>query len=136
MSKVSNVIRATLLASAFGLALTALPASAQQIDGTGDAAESVVVHPPGIVYESHPLELPGTASLSRPVSSDGLDLRTHAGAQAFRMRVTETVRGVCDQLREADPVKELPMEQHCFANGESNAMVRADAAIRDARWNG
>ncbi len=136
MSKVLVFARTTLLASAFGFALSTLPASAQQIDSTGDAAtaEMVTVTPPNIVYERHTIDLPGDVSMSQDVSSDGIDLSTHAGAQAFRMRVSDTARDVCNALRDADSLKQQPME-HCLANAESDAMVRADAAIRDARTN-
>ncbi len=129
--------RLSLLATAFGAALVVLPASAQdvgRIGGTTDQAESVTVTAPEFRFERNTMGLPGKLNLRREVSYRDLDLRTQAGASELRARVRDTVNEICDQMRDAYPLKQQPLE-HCFANAYSAAMVRADAAIHDARWS-
>jgi len=133
MSNVLKPIRLSLLGAAFGAALFALPASAQDSGGTYDTnAESVIVVAPQFHAERNTMGLPGKLTLRREVSYSDLDLRTHDGARELRARVSDTARAICDQLHDAYPLKEQPLE-HCFTNAYNAAMVKTDAAIRDAR---
>jgi len=136
MSRSLNPLRLTLLAGALGVALAALPASAQDYgrtdNDTSASTELVIVTAPEFRFERNTMGLPGKLSLRREVSYSDLDLRTHDGARELRARVSDTVREICDQLRDTYPLKQQPLE-HCFTNAYSAAMVKADAAIRDAR---
>ena len=136
MSRSLTSFRFTLLAGAFGVALAALPAAAQDYgrydNDSSASSESVIVTAPEFRFERNTMGLPGKLSLRREVSYSDLDLRTHDGARELRARVSDTVREICDQLRDAYPLKQQPLE-HCFTNAYSTAMVKADAAIRDAR---
>ncbi len=130
------LFRSTLLASAFGAALVALPAAAQdygRVDEPAAAApESVIVTAPEFHAERNTMGLPGKLTLRRVVSYRDLDLRTHEGARELRARVRDTVSEVCDQLRDAYPLREQPTE-HCFTTAYDAAMLKTDEAIRDAR---
>jgi UrcA family protein len=128
--------RLSLLATAFGATLVVLPASAQDYgrydNDTMAPNESVTVTAPQFRFERNTMGLPGKLTLRREVSYRDLDLRSHDGARALKTRVSDTVREICDQLRDAYPLKQQPME-HCFTNAYRDAMLKADAAIRDAR---
>ena len=135
MTRSLNAFRLMLLAGAVGTALVTLPASAQdygRVDDTTAASESVIVTAPEFRAERATPGLPGKLTLRREVSYSDLDLRTRDGARELRARVRDTVNEVCDQLHDAYPLKEQPME-HCFTNAYNAAMVRTDEAIRDAR---
>jgi len=138
MSRSLIPFRLSLLATALGAALVVLPASAQDYgrdNDTTDATESVIVTAPDFHAERDTMGLPGKLTLRREVSYRDLDLRTHDGARELKARVADTVRAICDQLHDAYPFKEQPME-HCFTNAYRDAMVKAEAAIRDVRSNG
>ncbi|HEY1710393.1 MAG TPA: UrcA family protein [Rhizomicrobium sp.] len=132
--------RTTLLAGAVGLFLAA-PATAQDYGyGYRQAAyesrpESVTVYAPHFRAEtSRPLETPDKILLSQKIDMDDLDLRTRRGARELRHRVRETAHAVCEQLYAAYPHPELP-GTHCYRDTVRTAMIRADHAIQNARYD-
>jgi UrcA family protein len=131
--------KSTLLAGAIGLLLAA-PASAQEGYGYRDAAyqrepESVTVYAPHFRTESsRPLDAPDKITLSQKIDIDDLDLRTRRGARELRHRVRETAQQVCEQLYSAYPHPELP-GTHCYRDTVRTAMIRADHAIQNARYD-
>ena len=53
------------------------------------------------------------------------------------MRLRDAVwRAICDRLRDAYPFRQQPCETKCFEGAYRDGVVRADAAIRDARLGG
>ena len=130
-SRFLKPLRLALLASTLS-ALWIMPSVAQTDDNYAGSTESVIVTAPDIHTERDNLNLPGKLTLRREVSYSDLDLRTHDGARELRHRVNVAVHEVCDQLRDAYPVKEQPME-HCVANGYRDAMLNVDKAITSAR---
>jgi UrcA family protein len=131
-SRFLSPIRMTLLATTMS-ALWIVPAVAQADDDAGaGSTESVIVTAPDFQTERNTLGLPGKMTLRREVSYSDLDLRTHDGARELRHRANVALREVCDQLRDAYPVKEQPME-HCYTNGYKQAMLNVDKAIDSAR---
>jgi UrcA family protein len=123
-------LRMALLATTLS-ALWIVPSVAQD-DGDYTSTESVIVTAPDFHAERNNLGLPGKMTLRREVSYSDLDLRTHDGARALRQRADVALHEVCDQLRDAYPVKEQPME-HCYTNGYKQTMLNVDKAINDAR---
>jgi len=123
-------LRLTLLATALG-ALSIVPSLAQD-DGEDMSTESVIVTAPDFHAERDTLGLPGKLTLRREVAYSDLDLRTHDGARELRHRADVALHEVCDQLRDAYPVKQQPLE-HCYANGYRQTMLNVDKAINDAR---
>ncbi|HXC54836.1 MAG TPA: UrcA family protein [Rhizomicrobium sp.] len=133
-------IRLALLASALGMVLAAPSALAQDVGRYGDTtynnnstSESVTVTAPNITRERDLPGLPGKMTLSQEVSYHDLDLTTRDGDRALRERVRDTARDVCNQLREQYPLHEQPLATKCYEGALKDAMLRADAAIRDAR---
>jgi len=130
--------RLALLASAAGFLFTASGAIAQESGSydqaaySNDSRETIEVIAPDIRAE-RTNGIPGKVSLSRPVPYDDLDLATRDGARELRARVRDTARQICSDLREAYPVHEQPLATKCYEGALKTAMVRADAAIRDAR---
>jgi UrcA family protein len=121
-----------LLAGAFGVALAASSASAQEYAGP----ESVQVNGQRFHAEggrvNSPLE---KISLSGVVRYDDLDLRTSAGAGELKWRIRDAARDICAHLAVAYPVYEAPLTS-CYKTAIEDAAVRANAAIRDAREYG
>jgi UrcA family protein len=124
-------LRLALLATTLS-ALWIVPSVAQDDQDTTGSSESVIVTAPDFHAERNTLGLPGKLTLRREVSYSDLDLRTHEGARELRHRVNTAMHEVCDQLRDAYPVKEQPME-HCYTNGYHDAMLNAEKAIDEAR---
>jgi len=126
----------SLLAAAAGLALAASPAMAQGYaygaPAYGPTEEVIVTAPPILRGEGGNLDVPGRASMSIPVRYDDLDLATGSGARALRHRVRLAARDVCAQLAAAYPVHQLNGTS-CIRDAMNNGLVRADAAIHDAR---
>jgi UrcA family protein len=121
----------------------ALQANAQDIDRDSrpvvvdTTTEEVIVQAPYFRAERGTVfGLPGKVSLSRTVSYSDLDLTSYEGAHELKARVADMARQVCDELRDAYPVRQQPGETKCFEGAYRNAMIRADAAIRDARYGG
>ena len=141
MSKFLKPLRLALLAGAVDAICAASSASAQDYGRTDEQAatgpaEQVIVISPIYRAERHTLGLPGTVSLSREVSYSDLDLTTRDGARALRARVRDMARDVCDELRDADPVREQPGATKCYEGAYKNGMLRVGDAIRDARHGG
>jgi len=123
------------------MALSASAAAAQDSSNYNAAAytapdtEEVIVTAPDIRVEHNPVfGLPGKASLTRRVSFSDLDLSDPQGARELRARVRETARDICDTLRDAYPLRQQPGTS-CYRDALKDAMPRADAAIRDARYD-
>jgi UrcA family protein len=133
-------VRSALLASAFGIALAASPAIAQ--DGRyRDAAyqpsssEEIQVIAPRYRASEDGQRLNGPiekVSLSATVRYDDLNLRSRSGRRALLMRVRDTAQDVCMQLGQAYPVYEQNGTS-CYKTALQNATLRANAAIYDAR---
>jgi UrcA family protein len=117
-----------LLAGALGLALAASSAQAQ------DSQEQIQVTAPHY-HSSDSQRLNGPLekiSLSAKVRYDDLNLRTRSGARELRLRVRDEAQDVCMQLGENYPVREAPGTS-CYKDALDDAMMRADAAIRESR---
>ncbi len=120
--------RSALLAGIFGVALAATSASAQ------DYNEQIEVTAPHFRTDNTQ-RLNGTlqkVSYSNIVHYDDLNLRTRSGARELRLRVRDEAQDVCTRLEEAYPVREM-QGTSCYKDALDNALLRADAAIRDAR---
>jgi len=137
---VHSLLKPVLLASALG-ALMMVPAAQAQDDGRyNDAAysndtESVTVYAPHFhVDRSTPLGAPDRVSLSRAVPYNDLDLRSPSDAHELRVRVATAAREICDQLQDATQTQEA-RDTSCYRTARDNAILRANAVIRDARNN-
>jgi UrcA family protein len=132
------MLKSTLLAAAaFGLALTALPATAQDYDNdtsyNNGPNEQIEVIAPRFQYERTPLGAPpGKLSLSETVHYGDLDLTTREGAHELRVRIRETAQEICTRLADDYPVKQAP-GTNCYKSALDTAMARADTAIVNAR---
>jgi UrcA family protein len=124
------------LAAMAGAAIVAASAaSAQDYDrGRDSTTETIKVYAPHhFTVERRPGNGPvQKISLSRTVRFDDLDLRTGSGARELRARVSEAASAVCSQLADISRIPEQPGTS-CFKEAKQDALVRADAAIRDAR---
>src|SRR5690242_9171144 len=129
-----------LAAIAGALFLSVSAAAAQEsnynaIAYTAPDTEEVIVTAPDIRVERNPvLGLPGKATLTRRVSYSDLDLTDPRGARELRARVRESARDICDTLRDAYPLRQQPGTS-CYRDALKDAMPRADAAIRSARYD-
>jgi UrcA family protein len=95
--------------------------------------ESVTVTAPRFHADATQLNGPlERVSLSGVVRYDGLNLQTREGARELRWRVREQARAVCRNLAEAYEVYQMNGTS-CYKYALENALVKADAAIRDAR---
>jgi UrcA family protein len=132
---------ALLAASVLGLSL-ASAASAQTYGPYGPGygppvatvpSDQVIVIAPRYRVDHHSLNTPvENVSLSQPVRSDDLDLRTARGAHELRRRIHFVARSVCGQLIDMYPVG-VDSDATCYRNAVAEAMPRADAAIQTAR---
>ena len=127
------------LAGAAAFFAAASGASAQGGDRDGRVVnavgpyEEVYVYAPRVYVErTSPLGPIEKISLTRPVRYDDLNLRTVRGADELRMRVRTTALDICDQLAVEYPVPQLSGTS-CYRSASSEALRRANAAIRDAR---
>ncbi len=137
---VTSIRLLALAAGAAGALLAGSAAIAQDTDNYNQAAynheatEQVIVVAPTIREDrSNAFGVLNRVSMSRPVSYHDLDLTTRDGARELRERVRDTARDICQQLAEEYPVKQQPGETKCYEGALKNAMLRADAAIRQAR---
>jgi UrcA family protein len=123
-----------LAAIAGALVLGASAAAAQDYDRDRDTTETIRVYAPRhFAVERRPMNGPvQKISLSRSVRYDDLDLRTRTGAHELRMRVNAAAADVCSQLADISRIPEQPGTS-CFTAAKQDALLRADAAIRDAR---
>ena len=102
---------------------------------TASSTEEVIVTAPDIRVERNPVfGLPGKATLSRRVAYNDLDLTDPQSARELRARVRESAREICDTLRDAYPLRQQPGTS-CYHDALKDAMPRADAAIRSARYD-
>jgi len=132
-----SMFKTALLAGAAGLMLSVSGAQAQDY-GYSQVAyepESVIVQAPRYRVERYGLNAPSKISLSQLVPYDDLDLRTRDGAQELRFRVGEAAREICTQLVVSTQIPQLP-GTHCYRDAYQAGLVRAQAAIRDARSYG
>lgn len=139
--------RGLLFSMAFGLAASATPVAAQdystyrtpQSQYRDDTEEVVVVAPP-YRQEYGPTGAPiVTASLSRPVRFDDLDLRSRWGVRALHSRIQRTAQALCSRINAMYPASvdytdgAWPVDTHCIRRATVEAMYQAGAAIRAAR---
>jgi UrcA family protein len=139
---------AIALAGTLGLSFAASSAAAQDYGRYGDQPgtyqgepmETVIVPAPRYYYGPHYHTEYGSrlngdvvrVSLSREVSSEGLDLRTDWGADEFRDRIRSAAREVCDRLERRYPIA-TDDSPPCYREAMDDAMEQADAAIGHAR---
>ncbi|HTW35458.1 MAG TPA: UrcA family protein [Rhizomicrobium sp.] len=137
-----RILAAALLAAAAvgaGLVVSSTDASAQTY-GYGPPApyttvptDQVIVTAPRYRADHNYLNVPiENVSLSQPVRTDDLDLRTWRGAHELRWRVHVAARQVCEQLIEAYPVG-VNGDATCYRDAVAEAMPGVDAAIQTAR---
>ncbi len=122
-----------LLIAAGAALLAATGANAQDASvykDTSPDVETVIVTPPEVHYDRDFSGSVTRATLSRAVSYSDLDLADPADARELRMRIRDTARDVCDELRDEAP--DLSGTS-CYRDAVANAMTRADEAIDDAR---
>jgi UrcA family protein len=136
-SHLKPVTRLALLASAVLLLATAPAANAQDryrnASYSDESREQVIVIAPRVHEErGATLGIPSKVSMSQPVPYDDLDLRTRTGAHELRLRVADTARNICDRLADNYPYREVP-GRSCYKEAVSDAMIRVNEAIRDAR---
>lgn len=133
------MIRTALLASAFGLALTATPALAQYYQGPAEGpgygpTEEVTVEGPRVHVDvsQRPGGLPERISMSVPVHYGDLNLRTFRGARILRHRVRMAAADMCLRLR--DYYRDYAdSDRDCAQSAARSALVKADYAIQRAR---
>jgi UrcA family protein len=142
MMSIRNIVSLRNLALFTGALLASVAASsAQDVSNYKAAAytapdtEEVIVTAPNIRMERNPVfGLPGKATLSRHVAFNDLDLRDPKDARALRARVRASAREICDTLADAQPLRQQPGTS-CYRDAVNDAMPRADAAIREARYS-
>ncbi len=137
--RTSRNLKIALCSGAFALALAATSADAQEYGPPpgyqAGPPEQVPVYAPRFRAEPTPLNGPlEEVSLSSAVPYDDLDLRTWAGAHELHRRIRDTAWTVCARLADAYPVYQAHGTS-CFKTAYENGIVRADAAISDARVN-
>jgi UrcA family protein len=134
MDMTSSAIRIALLASAFGAGLAVSSADAQD---NGYPDESVTVASPHFRSNADGARLNGPlerVSLSSLVRTDDLDLRSGRGARELRLRVRDAAQGVCTQLADAYPLRQMNGTS-CYKDALQNGMLRANEAITNARFD-
>jgi UrcA family protein len=134
-----SVSHAALLAGAFGLALTASSANAQDYGRYQNASyqddENVQVTAPRFRVDGTQRRIDGAVekiSLSTNVRYDDLDLRSRGGAHMLKVRVRDAAQDTCTRLAEAYPLIQA-MGTNCYKTALQNGELRANAAIRNAR---
>lgn len=129
-----------LAAAAAGALLAGSSAFAQDDSNTNDVAynpadsESVIVEAPyNIQVDRQKFGLPAKLTASRAVPFSDLNLATRDGARELRARVRSAALDICRTLDDASGTREQPGATKCFEGALKNGMLRADAAIADAR---
>lgn len=129
------------VASAFGAALLASSAGAQEYDRSNAGTVAYQAGPREDVEVTAPRFHPHRSmigaeirdvSISRDVRFDDLDLRTAQGARELRSRIRFTASALCSKLDTLYPVA-AEDSPPCFRAAVERAMVQADDAIGDAR---
>jgi UrcA family protein len=136
----TSIRRLALAAAAAGALFAGSSAFAQDDPNTNDVAftpadqESVIVEAPYNIHADAPkFGLPSKLTASRAVPFGDLDLGTRDGARELRSRVRAAALDICRTLDDASGTREQPGATKCFEGALKNGMVRADAAIHDAR---
>jgi|HubBroStandDraft_3_1064219.scaffolds.fasta_scaffold264969_2 UrcA family protein len=127
-------------ATAFGLALAASSAQAQDYGPYGDGyrsappPEEIIVTAPR--HREERSDVTGApirdVALSQPVRFDDLDLRTDWGAHALEERIRTAAHAMCRQLDIRYPIS-ADNSPPCYSTAVADAMDQADAAIAQAR---
>jgi UrcA family protein len=135
-SHLTSKLKVAALAASVGAIVASTAASAQDYDrgGASDTTETIRVYAPrALRVERQPQNGPvEKISMSRSVRYDDLDLRTRFGAHELRMRVDKAAADICSQLSDINRVPEQPGTS-CYQSARQDALLRANAAIRDAR---
>jgi UrcA family protein len=97
-----------------------------------EADMEVVVSAPRMRVDPDPTLRQGRMTESRAVSFADLDLRSRAGAHELRSRVREAADEICGSLADAYPA-DVADYGTCYRESVRNGLVRANAAITDAR---
>jgi UrcA family protein len=141
-----RILAATLLATGavgLGLIISSSGASAQNYGPPAPYAPSsyatvpadeVIVTAPRYRNDHYKLNVPiENVSLSQPVRTDDLDLRSRQGVRELHRRVRIAADQVCGQLIDAYPVGVDNDDASCYRNAVAEARPRVDAAIQTAR---
>lgn len=141
--KLQALALATTAAAALAFAAPALakkPASYDQPIAYSSSYESdeIVVVPYGIQrYETGQRTSLGgreeVFTLSRIVTSDGLNLRYDADAAELYRRIDATARDICNELDRATPTSSTT-DRECIRDAVRQARPHADAMIYRARY--
>jgi UrcA family protein len=137
-----RILAATLLAAGavgLGLITSSSGASAQDY-GYGPPApyaavqtDQIIVTAPRYRNDHNKINVPiENVSLSQPVRTDDLDLRTRQGVRELHRRVRVVANEVCGQLIDQYPVG-VDSDATCYRNAVAEARPRVDAAIQTAR---
>ena len=129
----SRIVKTALMAGVMSLAMSAAEAQHKSYYGSASYSrepESIIVLAPRI--DRNGFNAPSKISVRQEISFADLDLRTATGADQLRIRVHAAARGMCDQLLGAYPAAQLAGTD-CYASTDRDAMVRAEAAINQAR---
>jgi UrcA family protein len=132
---------AAVVATGAGLVLSSSHASAQSYGPpygppapyASVPADEVIVTAPRYRTDHYRLNVPiENVSLSQPVRTDDLDLRTFRGARELHRRVRIVADQVCRQLIDQYPAG-LNGDATCYRNAVAEAQPQVDAAIQTAR---
>jgi UrcA family protein len=138
-----RILAAALLAASAvgaGLIISSSGASAQSY-GYGPPApyatvpaDEVIVTAPRYRNDHNYLNVPlENVSLSQPVRTDDLNLRTREGVRELHRRVRIVADQICGQLIDQYPVGVDADNRSCYRNAVAEARPRVDAAIQTAR---
>jgi UrcA family protein len=112
-------------------------AAADETAGDTDVAladsEEVVVSAPRVRIERDGTLRPGRMVASRSVAFSDLDLRSREGAHELRARVRQAADEICGGLSDMYPADPGDYGA-CYREAARNGLVRADAAITEARF--
>lgn len=137
----SKPFRSALFVGAAAImAFAGTPSFAQTVaKGEYYETNEIVVVPYGIQRErtgrraSGSLAPEETLTLSRVVSTDGLNLRYEADVSALHQRVEVTARDICNELDRATAGASTTSDRECVRDAVRAAMPQADAAVFRAR---
>jgi len=91
--------------------------------------EDIVITPYGI-RESRD----GTLTLSRTISTKGLDLRSDAGVDELHRRISWTAQDICDELDDAARSATMTSDRDCVRDAVRGARAQADALVTRAQY--
>lgn len=133
--------RIAVATAAAALAITAVPAIAKDAvytpayyapastASTVGYEEDIIVTPYG-VRESRD----GTLTLSRTISTKGLDLRSPSGVDELNRRINWTAHDICEELDDAAPRTSLSSDRDCVRDAVRGARDQAEALVTRARY--